>query len=495
MESPILVTALGSGGMAEVFLAIRRGMGGFLKLVVVKRLRTNEIEGEAVAMFHDEARISARLNHPNVVQTHEVGFDGEHYRLEMEYLDGQPLHRITHRAKRAGRAISPAVAVAVIQDVLAGLHYAHELKDYDGTPLGIVHRDVSPQNIFMTYDGRVKVVDFGIAKAQGQMAVTQLGMVKGKIRYMAPEQATGQPVDARTDVFATAIVLWQLLVGRGYWGDADEIAIFSRLSSNQLPPGPRSQNPEVPEVLDAILARALAYDPRDRYASAEELRAALEASGVAERNAQASLGALAAELFAEERQKIRAEIEKATARPSPTESSPALPTPKESPPEDATRRLDPSERPVSGNVRIPDRRSRWASVAVAGAMVMGAAGVAFGIVRSKSDPVDVSAVATQPTAEVQVVLPPTTVAAAITATAPAPTTTTVARTEPTSAPRAKAKAESETPGEKKKEKEPEKATDAGSASSSSSKEELRKQLTENPWVDLEPAPSGKGATH
>lgn len=373
---PILVTELGSGGMAEVFLAMRRGMGGFVKLVVVKRLRTNAMEGDAVAMFHDEARISARLNHPNVVQTHEVGFDGEHYRLEMEYLDGQPLHRIAHRAKRAGRGISHAVAVAVVQDVLAGLHYAHELQDYDGGALGIVHRDVSPQNIFVTYDGRVKLVDFGIAKASGQMAITQLGMVKGKIQYMAPEQATGQPVDARADVFATGVVLWQLLVGRRYWGDLDELAILQRMTSGKLPESPRTHEPAISEALDAVCARALAYHPRDRYSTAEEFHRALDACGFAERGARLSLGALAAELFADARAAIRAKIEEAAARPvgqpddAPTKPV-AAPGSIVAPPSSRSA----SDRPVSGAVRLPARGPRWPllGVAVAIAAVLGAA--------------------------------------------------------------------------------------------------------------------------
>jgi serine/threonine protein kinase len=319
MDRAMMIAELGSGGMADVFLAMRRGMGGFVKLVVIKRLRKGAMEGDAITMFRDEARISARLNHPNVVQTHEVGFDGEHYRLEMEYLDGQPLHRITHRAKKAGRSIEPGVAVALIRDVLAGLHYAHELADYDGSPLGIVHRDVSPQNIFVTYDGRVKLVDFGIAKMAGQIAVTQVGMVKGKVRYMAPEQATARPIDCRADVFAAGVVLWQLLVGSGYWGDCPDLTIFHRLSIGDLPPGPRSANPAISAELDRVCARALAVEPNDRYATAGEFYDALEAHLPAGGGADRAMGTLASELFTDVRQAIRAAIEKAAARPSESE--------------------------------------------------------------------------------------------------------------------------------------------------------------------------------
>jgi eukaryotic-like serine/threonine-protein kinase len=372
MERPILVAELGRGGMADVFLAMRRGLGGFVKLVVIKRLRDGAVEGDVLAMFHDEARISARLNHPNVVQTHEVGFDGEHLRLEMEFLDGQPLHRIVTRAKKAKRPLSQRMVVAVVRDVLAGLHYAHELADYDGSPLGIVHRDVSPQNIFVTYDGRVKLVDFGIAKAAGQIAITSVGTVKGKVRYMAPEQATGKGLDRRADLFAVGVVLWQLLVGRGYWAEMDDMAVFRALALGELPPRPRAVSPVVPEALDAICARALAPDPADRFATAEEFRHALEAC-VDARGGERELGELAAELFVDVRQAIRAEIEKAAARPVDADEAPTLlytwsgsssetAAQPAAPPTHAS--TEPSDRPVSGAVRLEPRRS--ASLAIAG---------------------------------------------------------------------------------------------------------------------------------
>ena len=381
MVQPIIVAQLGSGGMADVFLAMRRGIGGFVKLVVLKRLRTGAMEGDAVAMFHDEARISARLNHPNVVQTHEVGFDGENYRLEMEYLDGQPLHRILSRAKKAGRAIAPSVSVAVMRDVLEGLRYAHELSDYDGSPLGIVHRDVSPQNIFVTYDGSVKIVDFGIAKAAGQVAVTQLGMVKGKVRYMAPEQATGRAVDHRVDIFAAGVVLWQLLTGKSYWGDVEDIAIFHMLSRGEMPPSPRTVNPEISEGLDRVCARALAWDQEQRYATVGELIDDLTANAPEGTGARA-LGNLAAELFADLRQSVRTAIEKAAARPasqpedeaetkvvSLSESSLSVADPQ-------LTRVEGSERPVSQAVRIPEAKpTRMSRVTLLG----GGLGAAVGI--------------------------------------------------------------------------------------------------------------------
>ncbi len=206
---------IGQGGMADVFLAGWRGPSGFNKLVVVKRLR-DEVASDAAfrQMFLDEARLAARLNHPNVVQTYEVFEDeGAHY-ITMEYLEGQPLSRLVRECKKLGIQLEPPLCARIVSDMLCGLHYAHEARDYNGVPLQIVHRDVSPQNIFVTYDGQVKVVDFGIAKAELSSTKTQVGFFKGKAAYMAPEQLEGGPIDWRVDVFTTGIILWELLTGK-----------------------------------------------------------------------------------------------------------------------------------------------------------------------------------------------------------------------------------------------------------------------------------------
>src|SRR5262245_45560386 len=197
-----LIANLGHGGMADVYLSVVHGPVGFNKLTVIKRLRPSLAEEqEFLAMFLDEARLAARLNHPNVVQTNEVAeIEGQYY-IAMEYLDGQPLNRILTRAQKAG-TLPRELLIRVVADCLAGLHYAHELADYDGSPLGVVHRDASPHNIFVTYDGQTKVVDFGIAKAATRSAETRGGVLKGKVAYMAPEQARSGEVDRRSDVFA-----------------------------------------------------------------------------------------------------------------------------------------------------------------------------------------------------------------------------------------------------------------------------------------------------
>ncbi len=301
--------------MAEVFLTMIGGPtgSGFTKLAVVKRLRPNLVEDpDFVAMLVDGARISARLSHPNVVQTLEVGVEGEEYFLAMEFLDGQPLHRIQRRAIRSGTALPAELGILIVADVLAGLHHAHELADYDGSPLGIVHRDVTPQNVFVTYDGTVKVVDFGIAKAAGRAQETKQGIVKGKVRYMSPEQALGKSVDRRSDVFAAGILLWEAVTGMRFWSGQDDMMIIHRLVAGTYDSSPRAVNPNVAVELDAMCCRAMAHRAEDRYESAEAMRLDLHtylANGVI--HARRELGPLVTSMFAAERTQVREVIERA----------------------------------------------------------------------------------------------------------------------------------------------------------------------------------------
>jgi serine/threonine-protein kinase len=241
----------------------------------------------------------------------EVGVVDEEYFLAMEFLDGQPLHRLERRAAKQGRGISRDVQLALLADVLSGLHHAHELKDYDGSPLNVVHRDVTPQNIFITYDGVVKVMDFGIAKAAGRAQETMHGVVKGKVRYMSPEQAMGMPLDRRADVFAVGIMLWQAATGQRFWSAPDDLSIVQALVHGQYQASPRAVAPECPEELDRIVQKSLAREANDRYRSALELRADLEAFlGPAAFNGHRELSTLVNELFAKERRELRAVIEK-----------------------------------------------------------------------------------------------------------------------------------------------------------------------------------------
>jgi serine/threonine protein kinase len=307
-----LIAELGQGGMADVFLAVQQGPVGFNKLLVIKRLRETFVEDpDFVAMLLDEARLAARLNHPNVVQTNEVGEVGKHHFIAMEYLEGQPLHRIIHRANKTG-GLDGTIYLRILADVLAGLHHAHTLKEFDGTLLGVVHRDVSPHNVFVTYSGTVKVVDFGIAKAVGRSAETRTGIVKGKVTYMAPEQAVGGQIDCRADVFAVGVMLWEALTKTRMWGSLPDVVIVSKLVSGDLPPSAKTKNPQVPEELDRICSKALAQDPADRYQTAAEFQSDIEAylkSTSAHVNAT-ELGALVSGLFKDRRDEFNAIVER-----------------------------------------------------------------------------------------------------------------------------------------------------------------------------------------
>jgi serine/threonine-protein kinase len=303
-----LIAEIGRGGMADVYLAVVQGPAGFNKLVVIKKTRPELAQDpEFLAMFLDEARLAARLNHPNVVQTHEVGQDGERYFIAMEYLDGQPLNRI--RA-RAGAAFTTAMQVRVLSDVLAGLQHAHDLCDFDGTPLGVVHRDATPQNVFVTYDGLIKVVDFGIAKAVDSSSETRTGVVKGKVTYMAPEQARGDKVDRRADVFAVGVMLWEAIAGRRMWKGVPDIAVVHELIGGKIP-SIRDAVPDVDPELAAICERSLAVDRDQRFGSAQEMHDALEEylSKAGGHNSARDVGRFVAEKFTEDRTKVKAIIE------------------------------------------------------------------------------------------------------------------------------------------------------------------------------------------
>ncbi|HET9930969.1 MAG TPA: serine/threonine-protein kinase [Polyangiaceae bacterium] len=260
---------LGEGGMARVYLAYGQGSQGVGKLVVLKVMRESQDDFAAREMFLEEARLSARLNHPNIVQVYEVVPTGDFPYMVMEYLDGKPLSKI-----RSGGLITQSMVLTVLSEALVGLHYAHELRDYNGTPLHIVHRDVSPHNVFVTYDGAVKVLDFGIAKTDTAMARTEAGQIKGKLAYMAPEQLLGEKLDRRADVFAVGAMLWEAAVGSRVWENVSQANLMHRLANGDIPKP--SQRAAVDPELEAIILKAMAPDPERRYATALEMQQALE---------------------------------------------------------------------------------------------------------------------------------------------------------------------------------------------------------------------------
>jgi serine/threonine protein kinase len=265
------------GGMAEIFLGRRDGMSGFEKLVVLKRILPHFAHNhDFVRMFLNEARIAATLHHPNVVQVHNIGEEAGQYFFAMEFLHGEDLSRVLSRATASGRPVSLDSVLTILIGVCAGLHYAHERRAADGRPLGIVHRDVSPHNVFVTYEGGVKLLDFGIAKATTSIGKTRTGVLKGKVAYMSPEQAYSQPVDRRSDVFCIGILLWELTTGRRLYRRRSELETLKALVDEDAP-APSTIVWGYPTELERILMKCLCRDPGGRWATCEELGLALEA--------------------------------------------------------------------------------------------------------------------------------------------------------------------------------------------------------------------------
>ena len=287
--------------MGVVYLARAEGPEGQDELFAVKTLLP-EYAGEEQyrRMFLGEANLGVRLEHPNIVRTVEVGGSKKHHYMALEYLQGQSLRAV----RKAHGGIEVDDGVRILSDVLAALSYAHALRDLDGHPLGIVHRDMSPDNIFLTYDARVILLDFGVAKADDSHEKTEVGKLKGRIRYMAPEQVLGWQVDGRADIFAVGILLWELLSGTRFWGGIEEVAILRSLLEAEIPRLPPGEHPA---RLVAVCEKALAAKPEARFATAEAFRLELDAAAL-ELGQRSSLQHLARRMelsFADARSRIR----------------------------------------------------------------------------------------------------------------------------------------------------------------------------------------------
>ena len=267
----LLLERVNVGGMAEVFKAKAFGVEGFERLVAVKRILPSIAEDtEFITMFIDEAKIAVQLTHANIAQIFDLGKVGDSYFIAMEYVHGKDLRAIFDRARKRGEPLPVPMACYVVMKVCEGLDYAHNKKDPAGRELNLVHRDVSPQNVLLSYDGEVKIIDFGIAKAAGKAGKTQAGILKGKFGYMSPEQVRGLPLDRRSDIFAMGICLYELLTGERLFVGESDFSTLEKVRNVEIMP-PSTYNRRIPEELEQIVLKALAKDVDDRYQTAMDL--------------------------------------------------------------------------------------------------------------------------------------------------------------------------------------------------------------------------------
>ncbi len=325
-----LIGHLATGGMAEIHLARLAGEAGFEKVVVVKRLLPELVASrEFVDMFLAEGKLVSRLDHPNICEVHELGRDGAEYFLVMPFLDGVPVSDLIARPREADRLAELRIAVTIVTQACAGLHHAHELRDPDGTPLGLVHRDVSPSNLFATASGAVKVLDFGIAKVRGAGAETAIGTIKGKTQYMAPEQLLGEPLDRRCDVFALGIVLFELATHQRLFKRPSDYLIAKAILDEPIARAD-AVDPAIGKPLADAIAKALARKRDDRYpdmrAFAEALHAAMPdlATGTEIGGAIATTEELSTRRM--HRAQVIASIATVPARPRPAEDTALITT-------------------------------------------------------------------------------------------------------------------------------------------------------------------------
>jgi serine/threonine protein kinase len=394
---------LAQGGMAEIYLARATGIAGFEKIVVLKRIIPRFARNpEFVQMFLDEARLTATFSHPNVVQVHDVGQQGQSYFFTMEHLHGRDLTSVLERCAEQKRGLTLALALQIVTSVAAGLHYAHDKKGKDGQPLGTVHRDISPNNVMITFDGQVKIVDFGIAKAQVRQSKTKTGTIKGTISYMSPEQAQGLELDRRSDVFSLGVLLYELSTGTRPFRAANEVAVIFKLV-NEGAPAPTTRRPNYPPELERIVMKALARDKDERYATAEDLRRDLEQFARAEDKLAppSALAELMRDLFGD-----RESIDAIPALP-PAERTPLGPA------------LPHTAEPTSSLV-VPIERSRTLLGVALAAVLVGAVGGWALFFRAPAPPAGASAALAPTSAPAAPVLAPSTAPEAEPSAAPEP---------------------------------------------------------------------------
>jgi eukaryotic-like serine/threonine-protein kinase len=337
--------------MARAYLAVNRGPGRFHKLAVIKQILPNLSKDPSfVAMFLDEARLTARLHHPNIVQTFDVAEHDGNYLLAMEYLDGLSLTNIYRRIHP--KILPIETHLWVLTQVLSGLHYAHTLCDYDGSPLGVVHRDINPANVLVTYAGDVKVLDFGVAKVRGALAIGTESRIKGKPSYCAPEQLLGTEPDGRADVFAVGVMLWEILAGKRL-NRAPTMVEAAKARVGGKEPKVREVRPDVDPILADLCDRAMAMEPRNRFSTAAEFQVAIEAYlGTRNTDGRKVLVGRLEEAFAGERMEMRRLIERSLAEHTPQPMTVVA--------------APPAPPPVAGTVGGLSRRARIAALTLVG---------------------------------------------------------------------------------------------------------------------------------
>jgi serine/threonine protein kinase len=365
----LLLERLNVGGMAEVFTAKAFGVEGFERILAIKKILPTMAEDEEfITMFIDEARISVQLNHANVVHIHELGKHDDAYYIAMEYVSGKDLRALLERFRRRREIMPTAMAVFVASKMCEGLDYAHRKKDARGQELHIIHRDVSPQNILISYEGEVKIIDFGIAKAANRSQKTQAGILKGKFGYMSPEQVRGQPIDRRSDIFAVGVTLYEMLTGEKLFVGESDFSTLEKVRNAEVPL-PRQFNPNIPAGLEKVVLKSLAREVEDRYQWASDLQEDLMRfllAGDAIYSAK-HLSAFMKEAFAEDLYREAEKMERyaAVTKPEDLESSGVTAAPRKKPPAPAP---PPPPAPPAGR---PKSAQAVAVSSGAGALAMG----------------------------------------------------------------------------------------------------------------------------
>lgn len=299
-----LLERIAVGGMAEVWKARMKGVEGFQKTVAIKKILPHLTDSsDFVTMFIDEAKLAAQLNHNNIIHIYDLGKIGEDYFIAMEFVDGKDLRSILNSARAASRPLPLALALLVGSRLASALDHAHRQKDFEGRPLGLVHRDVSPQNVLISYEGDIKLCDFGIVKAVTKASKTQMGALKGKLQYMSPEQAWGRPVDARSDIFSLGSLLFEMLTGRRLFSGESEMSVLDAVREGRIQ-APRDLDPRLPLEVNALVLKALARDPDDRFLTAGEMQREIDGilASLKPAPSQSDLGTYLHQLFAAEAQ-------------------------------------------------------------------------------------------------------------------------------------------------------------------------------------------------